>query len=198
MRACVHACMRATVLLNLRACWQGLPMAVLSATVGPLRLSPQNRRLLLTGFFVSAATPTTCIDREVVHTEASASWDSERVQRIEDARSGVCTARTDRHARAHAAEWAPWAARAAVHMPFFLNIFYERLFEHDLAKLRSARTRTLTPVYARALSLPWITRLLSFRRARGFERECQCGNARASGEQGRPICSGASLAEPAA
>ena len=151
--ACVRACVRATVLLKLRACWQGLPMAVLSATVGPLRLSSQNRRLLLTGFFVSAAHPTTCIDREVVLTQAAVSSNRDRVQRIDDARSGVCTARTGRHARAHAAEWAPWAARAAVHMPFFLNIYYERLFEHDLAELRFARTRTLAPVYARALSL---------------------------------------------
>jgi len=153
MHACVRACVRATVLLKLRACWQGLPMAVLSATVGPLRLSSQNRRLLLTGFFVSAAHPTTCIDREVVLTQAAVSSNRDRVQRIDDARSGVCTARTGRHARAHAAEWAPWAARAAVHMPFFLNIYYERLFERDLAELRFARTRTLAPVYARALSL---------------------------------------------
>ena len=128
-------------------------MAVLSATVGPLRLSSQNRRLLLTGFFVSAAHPTTCIDHEVVLTQAAVSSNRDRVQRIDDARSGVCTARTGRHARAHAAEWAPWAARAAVHMPFFLNIYYERLFEHDLAELRFARTRTLAPEYARALSL---------------------------------------------
>jgi ubiquinone biosynthesis protein COQ4 len=59
----------------------GLPMTLLSATVGPLRLSGQDRRLLLT-------------------------------------------------------EWAPWAARAAVQMPFFLNIYYERLFEYDLKQLR--------------------------------------------------------------
>ena len=59
----------------------GLPMTLLSATVGPLRLAGRDRRLLLT-------------------------------------------------------EWAPWAARTAVQMPFFLNIYYERLFAHDLQQLR--------------------------------------------------------------
>jgi len=59
----------------------GLPMTLLSATVGPLRISSTDRRLLLT-------------------------------------------------------EWVPWAARAAVQMPFFLNIYYERLFDYNLAQLR--------------------------------------------------------------
>jgi len=60
----------------------GLPMTLLSATVGPLHLSSEHRRLLLT-------------------------------------------------------EWVPWSARVAVQMPFFLNIYYERLFEYDLNQLRA-------------------------------------------------------------
>jgi len=35
-----------------------------------------------------------------------------------------------------AAEWVPWAVRCSVQVPFFLNIYFERLFEHDIQELR--------------------------------------------------------------
>mmetsp|Transcript_24491 Transcript_24491/g.38529 ORF Transcript_24491/g.38529 Transcript_24491/m.38529 type:complete len:138 (-) Transcript_24491:364-777(-) len=59
----------------------GLPVAMLSATVGPLKLNTEEKRRLIT-------------------------------------------------------EWIPWAVHASVSVPFFLNIYYERLYNSDLNELR--------------------------------------------------------------
>ncbi|EKX39632.1 hypothetical protein GUITHDRAFT_114359 [Guillardia theta CCMP2712] len=59
----------------------GLPVCLLSATVGPLRISVSDRVRLAT-------------------------------------------------------EWVPWALRASVQVPFFMNLYYEKLLDRDIENLR--------------------------------------------------------------
>jgi|SaaInl85LU_5_DNA_1037374.scaffolds.fasta_scaffold185473_1 ubiquinone biosynthesis protein Coq4 len=36
-----------------------------------------------------------------------------------------------------ATEWVPWVMRCKAHSPLMLNIYYEKMFDQDLAEMRT-------------------------------------------------------------